>query len=160
MAQAYIGLGSNLGDGPSRIHAATKALEHNEALSRVRVSSLYRTAPWGRGDQADFTNAAAEVETALEPDELLRELQAIETRMHRDRSVGRWGPRTIDLDLLMYEHLSMQSANLVLPHPRLHQRKFVLAPLLELNPGIVIPGIGPGADCLVLVENQRVEKIE
>jgi len=158
--RAYIGLGSNLGDGPELIKAAIRTLERYDSISIKGMSSLYRTAPWGFEDQADFTNAVAEVETDLEPLELLRLLLKVEAGMGRDRNVDHWGPRVMDLDLLMYGDIALATPELELPHPRMHQRKFVLVPLLELNADVNIPGVGAAQNCLAGVAKQRVEKID
>lgn len=156
----FIGLGSNLGDGPALIHEALADLGSRPGIRVLRVSSLYRTAPWGRTDQPDFTNAVAELETGLEPADLLRELLDCESALGRTRETGCWGPRLIDLDLLCFEDRRVTSADLEIPHPRMHERAFVLAPLLELEPDFVIPGVGAASDRLAALGPQRVERID
>ncbi len=139
---AYIGIGSNLG-GPARQLAA--ALDKLDAVAGVDiegVSGLYRSAPLGGIEQPDFLNAAAAVRTELDAHALLAELKAIEAAMGRDRSARRWGPRAIDLDLLVYGALRIESAELTVPHAGIGERNFVLLPLRDLAPELVIPGLG------------------
>lgn len=131
MPLARIGLGSNVGDGAGHI---ASALAHLSELGRVVVrSSLYRTPAWGVEDQADFTNAAALLETRLDPHALLAGLKAIEVRLGRVTTF-RWGPRVIDLDILAYDDVVVDAAELTIPHPRLLERAFALAPLAEIEP--------------------------
>jgi 2-amino-4-hydroxy-6-hydroxymethyldihydropteridine diphosphokinase len=132
---AYVGLGSNLGDRRAMIAGAL------EALKPRRVSSVIETEPWGRADQPRFLNAVAELETELPPDDLLRKLLDVECGLGRIRR-ERWGPRTIDLDLLLYGDRELSSEGLVIPHPRLRERRFVLEGLLELCPDAPVPGLG------------------
>ena len=154
---AWIGLGSNLDRPRAQLTDAFRRLQTSSGIELKKISGLYRTAPWGKRDQGDFLNAVAVVETGLQPWKLLEVLLHIEEQMGRDRSESRWGPRCIDLDLLTYEDLQMKSPRLVLPHPRMHMRAFVLRPLLELDPEFSIPGIGPAAECLSGLGPQRVE---
>jgi 2-amino-4-hydroxy-6-hydroxymethyldihydropteridine diphosphokinase len=127
---AYVGIGSNLGDAAANVRRAAAALG---AAGRVRqVSSLHRTAPWGRTAQPRFVNAAARVETLLSPRALLETLQRIERRLGR-RPTYRWGPRVIDLDLLLYDGIRVSESDLVVPHPRLRERAFVTLPLAEVG---------------------------
>ena len=142
MPTAYIGLGSNLGDRQSTIEAAISALPGVVAVSRLR-----ETEPVGVLDQPPFLNAAAALETTLSPRELLGTLLAIERELGRERR-ERWGPRTIDLDLLLYGDAVVEEPGLTVPHPRLHERHFALEPLHELDPELVVPGRGPVADLL------------
>lgn len=136
MAEALIALGSNLGDREAHLRFAVEKLA---ALGKVRaVSSFHDTAPVGYADQGRFLNAAAALETELEPQALMRELLRIEAERGRERRI-RNGPRTLDLDLLMYGDLVMDVPGLTLPHPRLHERLFVLAPLAEIAPESVHP---------------------
>jgi 2-amino-4-hydroxy-6-hydroxymethyldihydropteridine diphosphokinase len=158
--RAWIGLGSNIGDGTRRLEAALSLLAARSGVTLVRQSGFYLTAAWGEEKQGDFTNAAAEVETDLQPLELLQELLAIELQLGRQRSGKRWGPRCIDLDLLACDDLVLHLPALQLPHPRMHLRAFVLRPLLELDPGYVIPGLGPAEAFLKELGEQRVERIE
>jgi 2-amino-4-hydroxy-6-hydroxymethyldihydropteridine diphosphokinase len=156
-ATAFIGLGSNLDEPERQLCSALDRLSRAEAVSLVRTSGFYRSAPWGRTDQPGFINAVAVVRTSRAPGELLNILLGIEREMGRDRAVGRWGPRCIDLDLLTYNGQRISSPDLELPHPRMHLRTFVLRPLLELEPGFVIPGIGPAADLPASREDRDVQ---
>ena len=124
------------------MHKALSILEQHNEISVLRKSGMYRSPPWGVTGQADFINAVAELDTSLQADELLAALLDIEKRLGRERTGPRWGPRCIDLDLLTYHDLIMNSSQLELPHPRMHLRAFVLVPVLELEPGFLIPGIG------------------
>ena len=147
MTRAYVGLGSNLGDRDQAIRDALDLLGRRVEL--VAVSSLRETEPWGHADQPSFVNAAAVVETELSPRELLAELLDIERELGRQRDAGpRYGPRTIDLDLLLYGDAFVDEPGLVVPHPHLHERRFALEPLHELDPALVVPGCGPVSDLL------------
>jgi 2-amino-4-hydroxy-6-hydroxymethyldihydropteridine diphosphokinase len=141
MPRAWIGLGSNLGDRLGYIKKALGMIERLPDTTLVRVSSLYDTAPVGKDDQPRFLNAVAEIDTELKAAPLLGELLAIEDRCGRMRR-DLWGPRTLDLDLLIYEGVEERSDELTLPHPRLAVRAFVLVPLAEIAPELVVPGIG------------------
>ena len=132
---AYIGLGSNLGDRRASLEAALGRLRPR------RVSTIVETEPWGRADQPKFLNAVAEIETDLEPSRLLDRLLSVERDLGRVRD-GRWGPRTIDLDLLLFGDEVIRTDALSVPHPRLAERPFVLAGLAELCPDREIPGLG------------------
>ena len=136
MALAYIGLGANLGDREVTIRRALAL------LGATRVSTLRETEPVGYLDQPRFLNGVAEVETNLPPRALLERLLAIERELGRTREGPRYGPRTIDLDLLLYDGVELDEPGLTLPHPRLHERTFVLEPLAELAPQLVVPGHG------------------
>lgn len=138
-ATAYIGLGSNLGDREGYLRRALRRLEEAGAGHVRRVSPVYETDPWGYADQGPFLNLVAEIETDLTPSALLAGAQAIERELGRERTL-RWGPRTIDLDILLYGDLIWDKPELTLPHPRLAERAFVLVPLADLDPGLVIPG--------------------
>jgi 2-amino-4-hydroxy-6-hydroxymethyldihydropteridine diphosphokinase len=127
---AFVGLGSNLGDSVAQIERALLALGDLGMVSRA--SSLYRTKPWGKLDQPDFINAVALLETAYSPRELLERLKALEVRLGRVQG-ERWGPRSIDLDLLAYDDLIVDAPDLQVPHPRLRERAFVLIPLAEID---------------------------
>jgi 2-amino-4-hydroxy-6-hydroxymethyldihydropteridine diphosphokinase len=138
-----------------------QALAELARIPRTRLlksSSLYRSAPMGYADQPDFVNAVASLETSLEPKELLLQLQNIEKRHGRERSF-KDAPRSLDLDLLLFDEIIQAEAKLTLPHPRMHQRAFVLKPLLEIAPGIAIPGVGPAAARLPDCADQTVERI-
>ena len=156
---AWIGLGSNLGNPVAQLKKALAKLEETPAIELRKISACYRTAPWGKLDQDDFLNAVAMLETELQPGELLDVLLQIEQQMGRDRSVGRWGPRCIDLDLLSYDDLVIKSPGLELPHPSMHLRAFVLRPLLELDPEFMIAGKRPAKECLSTLGDQAIEYI-
>jgi 2-amino-4-hydroxy-6-hydroxymethyldihydropteridine diphosphokinase len=156
--RAYVGIGANLGDPAAQVRAAIDALAAVRGTRLVSASSLYRTAPVGYADQPDFVNAVAAVDTELAPLELLGELHAIERSAGRERSF-RNAPRTLDLDLLLYGDASVRDAALVVPHPRMQERAFVLAPLAEIAPGARIPGHGGVAECLARLPDQGVTRI-
>ena len=135
---AYIGLGSNQGDSLEILRSAVREMA---LLGEVQCSSVWRTAPWGPVPQAHFLNAVARLQTCYTPDELLTELYAIEQRKGRRRA-ERWGPRKLDLDILLYGNLQLATERLQIPHPHLHERAFVLVPLTELVTDIQVPGLG------------------
>jgi 2-amino-4-hydroxy-6-hydroxymethyldihydropteridine diphosphokinase len=138
--RAYVGLGSNLGEREATLRDALARLDEVEGIDVVAVSSFRETDPVGKVDQPRFLNAAAAVETSLGPRELLDALLEVERSLGRDRSQEeRWGPRTIDLDLLLYGDETVDEPGLEIPHPRLAERAFVLEPLLELDPGLRMP---------------------
>jgi 2-amino-4-hydroxy-6-hydroxymethyldihydropteridine diphosphokinase len=139
---AYVGLGSNLDEPAAQVRRALAALEALPQTRLVTRSSLYRSPPMGPPDQPDYVNAVAALLTALPAAELLAALQSIEGAQGRRRDGPRWGPRTLDLDLLLYGELAVNSDTLVLPHPGLAERPFVLVPLLEVAPGLRMAG-GP-----------------
>ena len=158
-ATAYVGLGSNV-DGPCK-HVLS-AFGDLGALPETRVaarSSLYRSAPHGYASQPDFVNAVAKLETALAPEALLAALHQIEARHGRNRPFPN-APRTLDLDLLLFGAESIASAALTVPHPRMHERAFVLKPLLELDPQAMIPGRGPARALLEACAGQLAERID
>jgi len=159
LTRAYIGVGSNLDDPVVHVRAAVAALEALPATRVVARASLYRSAPVGRLDQPDFVNSVAAVDTTLAPDRLLDELLAIEARHGRTRS-ERNAPRTLDLDLLLYGDRSMHGERLTLPHPRMHERAFVLLPLAEIDADADIPGHGSVRALLAGVSDQRVARME
>ena len=158
MAIAYIALGANLGDPAATVNAAFAALDRLPHSRLLAKSALYRTAPVGIADQPEFVNAAARIETTLAPEALLDALLAIEQAFGRVRA-ERNGPRTLDLDLLLYDELRLATPRLILPHPRLHLRAFVLQPLAELAPDLALPGRGRLAAWLPAVANQGIRKI-
>jgi 2-amino-4-hydroxy-6-hydroxymethyldihydropteridine diphosphokinase len=144
MVRSFVGLGSNLGDPPEQIRRALELLAAEDGVRIVAVSSLSETDPVGYEDQPRFLNGAVELRTVLRARELLERLLAIERRLGRVRGLGpRFGPRTIDLDLLLYGDAVVEEPGLVVPHPRLHERRFVLEPLVELDPALEVPGRGP-----------------
>ena len=157
MTLAYIGLGANLGDARGALDAAFAALAALPDSELLRRSSIYRSAPIDSSGP-DYLNAVAELRTALEPLALLHRLQAIELAHGRERPY-RNAPRTLDLDLLLYGQTLTDSPELTLPHPRAHQRAFVLRPLAELVPDLVIPGRGGASELLVAVADQSIERL-
>lgn len=140
---AYVGLGSNLDDPQQQVRRALDALDDLRDSRVLRRSGLYRTSPWGYPDQPDFVNAVAELETRLSPRELLDGMLDIERRAGRLRDGARWGPRVIDLDLLVYADRRIAEPGLEIPHPRMAERAFVIFPLAELAPALQVPGLGP-----------------
>ena len=158
MTLAAIGLGANLGDAAATLREAIAELARLPRTELLRASRLYRTPAWGVTEQPDFINAVALVETALPPRDLLDALLAIERSFGRTRLDGeRWGPRTLDLDLLLFDDLILDSPALQLPHPRMHLRAFVMAPLLEIAPDCRIPGRGTAAAWLPATRMQKIE---
>lgn len=141
MATVYIGLGSNMGDRERNLKLALERLGGRAGVRVARVSSFHETEPVGGPPQGKFLNAAAELETTLGPEGLLDELQAIENELGRTRTVH-WGPRTIDLDVLLYGDEVVQTQRLTVPHPLMHERVFVLGPLCEIAPGARHPALG------------------
>lgn len=146
--RAYVGLGSNLGDREATIERAVELLSEADGLQVVAVSGLRETEPWGPVRQPAYLNGAVELETDLPPRTLLDVLLRVERELGRDRSGERWGPRTIDLDLLLYDDLAVDEPGLTVPHPRLHERRFALEPLAELAPDAVVPGLGTVGELL------------
>ena len=144
MARAFVGVGSNLGDRETMLNEAVEALRELPETEVRAVSSFRDTAPVGMVDQPRFLNGAVELETGLEAAALLEALLGIERSLGRDRTgVSPGGPRTIDLDLLLYGEARIDEPGLEVPHPRLHERRFVLEPLTELDPALDVPGKGP-----------------
>jgi 2-amino-4-hydroxy-6-hydroxymethyldihydropteridine diphosphokinase len=139
--RAYIGLGSNVGEREENLVRAISLLDSSPGIRVLRRASLYETEPVGIEAQPWFFNTVVEVEAELAPGELLRRLKEIEKALGREDR-GRWGPREIDLDLLLYGDLVMEEDGLVLPHPELHRRRFVLEPLCELAPELIHPRLG------------------
>ena len=152
MTRAYVGLGANLGDREAMLRAALEQLAAEPGVEVVAVSAFRDTAPVGVVDQPRFLNAAAAVETDLSARELLDRLLGVERRLGRTREGPRFGPRTIDLDLLLYGDAEIAEPGLEVPHPRLHERLFVLEPLAELDPRLVVPGRGPLAELVAGLE--------
>lgn len=140
--RAFIGLGGNLGDTRRTLEAAIARLDGHAAIRTTGRSRFYRTPPWGHVDQPDFINAAIAVETSLTPHELLDVLLETERAFGRVRDGERWGPRTLDLDLLAYDALAWHDERLTVPHPRMAERAFVLLPLADIDPDFFIVGQG------------------
>jgi len=154
---AYIGLGANLGDARGALRAAFDALAGLPDTELLRRSAIYRSAPIDSSGP-DYLNAVAELRTTLEPLALLRRLQAIELAYGRERPY-RNAPRTLDLDLLLHDQALIDGPELTLPHPRAHQRAFVLQPLAELAPDLIIPGRGRACALLAAVADQSIERL-
>jgi len=138
MNVAYLSLGSNLGDRKAQLQEAVRLLQANPSIFNMRMSSIYETAPVGYLDQHAFLNLVVRLETNLSPLRLLDACQEIEQALHRERLV-RWGPRTVDLDVLLYGREQLTTERLTIPHPRMYERAFVLVPLSELIPSLVLP---------------------
>jgi 2-amino-4-hydroxy-6-hydroxymethyldihydropteridine diphosphokinase len=158
MTRAFVALGSNLDHPAKQIRAAFAALATLPSTRLLRTSSLYRTAPVGYLDQPDFINAVAEIDSALAPRSLLHGLMTIESEFGRQRSF-RNAPRILDLDLLWYQGASLSDEDLVLPHPRMHQRAFVLIPLCEIAPDLTIGQLGLVRDLTASIEDAGVERL-
>lgn len=139
MPKAYLGLGSNLGDRRLTLEGAIEALAETSQIEILSVAPLYETEAWGYEDQPAFLNTVIGIETELSPYDLLAACQAVETAFDRRREI-RWGPRTLDVDILLYDDLQMEEADLTIPHPRMHERAFVLAPLANLAPKVPVRG--------------------
>lgn len=142
MTRAYVGLGANLGDRERTLLAAVAALASEPGIEVEAVSTLRETEPVGVGEQPRFLNGAVALDTTLSASDLLDRLLALELRFGRVRVSGEHGPRTLDLDLLLYGDDEIDEPGLTVPHPRLHERRFVLEPLAELDPGLTVPGHG------------------
>lgn len=159
MTRAYVALGANLGEPRQQLRAA---LDELDRLPKTRVtarSSFYRSAPLDHVHQPEFLNSVAQIDTGLAPGALLDRLQEIERHHGRQRSFA-GAPRTLDLDLLLYGSQTIASARLTVPHPRMHERAFVLLPLLELDSAISVPGKGPAKSLLPACSSQKIERIE
>ena len=156
----YIGIGSNL-DGPlEQVRRARNALAELPNTRFVGISPLYRNPAIGPGDQPDYVNAVAAIETRLEPHALMDALQAIEADQGRRRGAVRWQARSVDLDLLVYGDRTIHDQRLTVPHPHIHQRAFVLKPLLYLAPDLEVPGLGPVAGLLRAAPDGQLRRID
>lgn len=155
--RVFLGLGGNLGDPAQSMGEALRRLDADATTAVVAVSSLYRTPPWGKLDQPDFINAAAEVRTSLAPRALLDLCLAEEHRLKRERK-ERWGPRLIDIDILLYGGRRVSEPGLDIPHPRMTERAFVLVPLNEIAPDLTIGG-KPLAHYLATVDGAGIERL-
>lgn len=155
MNQAFIGLGSNLGDSRQHVLDAIDALARLPATRVLARSRLYSTPPWGMLEQPSFVNAAVSVETSLAPHDLLEALLAIERAAGRVRDGERWGPRTLDLDLLHVCGVELRDEQLTLPHPSMAERAFVLLPLNDLAPALYLPGLGTVGELLGAVDSSE-----
>lgn len=159
MSRAFVALGSNLKDPQAQVSSALTALNTLPETQVVRPSSLYRTAPVGYDNQHDFINAVAEVNTTLTPIALLRALLALENQYGRERPFPN-APRVLDLDLLLYEDVQMQTTELTLPHPRMHERGFVMLPLAEIAPELRIGQYGTASELAKACGDQGVIKVK
>jgi len=159
MTLAYVGLGANLGEPRRQLQAAIEELTGLPDTQLVLVSGLYRSKPLGDVDQPEFLNAVAQLDTGLSPEALLDRLQEIENRHGRERPFP-GAPRTLDLDLLLYGSQSIDSARLTVPHPRMHERAFVLEPLIGIAPDIAVPGRGAARELLAACQGQNVARID
>jgi len=148
---AFVGIGSNLGDREENLRRAVELLSEEDGIEVTAVSEIRETEPVGPVKQGPFLNGAVRVETDLGAQELLERLLAVEQRLGRVRT-QRWGPRTIDLDLLLYDDLYVDEPGLTVPHPRLHERRFALEPLADLAPNLEIPGKGSISSLLAELE--------
>lgn len=157
---AFVGLGANLGEAAKTLREALRELDALPGTRLLRASRLYRTAAWGVQAQPDFINAVAMLDTILPPRELLDALLAIERGHGRDRAQEtRWGPRTLDLDLLLHGDADIDEPGLRVPHPHLHQRAFVLLPMAEIAPDAVVPGFGRVGALAAAMAGEGVEAI-
>lgn len=156
---AYIGIGSNLDDPASQVKEALEELDGIPDSVLVSQSSLYASKPMGPADQPDYVNAVAALDTLLSAEELLQALQKIEQRLGRERDGEKWGPRIIDLDLLLYGKKTIKTDTLTVPHPGLHERDFVIIPLAEIAGNLNIPGKGLLSTLIAACENHSVRKL-
>jgi len=158
--QAWLGLGANLQQPVLQLKEALKRLGQTVGIEVSQVSSFYRTPPWGDEQQDDFVNAVVQIETSLEPLNLLQSMQAIENVMGRQRSGSRWGPRLIDVDLLLFGNQTVNETALLVPHPHMHERAFVLLPLAELDEELDIPGHGMVGSLLSRLDCSEIYKLD
>lgn len=156
---AFIGVGSNLSGPREQVERAIRALGELPASRLGARSSQYRSSPLAGMRQPDYINAVARLDTALTPRELLAALQAIESQLGRLRDAERWGPRVIDLDLLVYGDRRIDEDRLTVPHPGIASRNFVLLPLMEIAADLVIPGLGPLASLSIDESEPRIERL-
>jgi len=160
MSTAWIGLGGNENDPSRQLAEACAELDRLPGSRLVMRSRFYRTPPWGPVPQPDYVNAAARVDTGLGPGELLRRLQGIERAHGRRRGGERWGPRPLDLDILLYDAAEMETPDLTLPHPRMAERAFVLVPLAEIAPDLPVPGRGRVGELAARADAAGVDPVE
>lgn len=157
---AFIAIGSNLGDKVDNVKKAASLVADGVKATLVAMSSLYETEPWGIKEQPAFVNAVMEVETVLSPTELLAHTSAVEAKMGRQREL-RWGPRTIDLDIIFYDGLVTEESALTIPHPRAHERAFVMVPLAEIAPDLKHPVLGKkAAEIADSLDRSGIKKLE
>jgi len=158
LAAAYLSLGSNMGDREANVRKALDHLATNPRIRVMKVSSLYETAPIGVTDQNDFFNAVALIETDLDPTDLLDAILDIEKIVGRVRNL-RWGPRVIDIDILLYDDVEINTPELTIPHPEMMNRAFVLIPLAEIAPDLELPGGLKPSEAIGKLGDQRVRKL-
>lgn len=159
LTNSWIALGANVGDAAETFEQAIECISNPGTTTVITRSGNYRTPPWGIEDQPDFLNAVIEVETRLCAQDLLDELQLIEAHFGRARDGQRWGPRTLDLDILLYGDLAMSTPRLTIPHPRIHERAFVLVPLAEIAADVWIDNLGHVVDLLHAVDTSRIQRV-
>jgi 2-amino-4-hydroxy-6-hydroxymethyldihydropteridine diphosphokinase len=159
VSEAYIALGSNLGDARGRVLGAFDDLDALPGTRLLARSPLYLTPPWGVLEQPPFVNAVARIATTLAPHDLLDALLAIERAAGRVRDGERWGPRTLDLDILHMDGVVLGDERVTLPHPRIHERAFVLVPLSDLAPDLLLPGQGRVANLLAMLDTAGLERL-
>ena len=159
MTIVYIGLGSNMDTPEQHINSAIDSLNNLQSSRLLKVSSLYKSKPVGPQNQDDYINAVAELDTGLEALELLDNLQKIEVEHGRNRSGERWGPRTLDLDILIFGNKQIDNSRLNVPHREMLKRAFVLVPLAEINPDCEIPGAGVVSDYIYKLDQDSLEKL-
>lgn len=157
--RVYIGIGSNLNDPVARVKEAVEELEMLPDSILVSRSSLYSSTPMGPVDQPDYVNAVVAIDTLLSAEDLFQALVAIEDQQGRERDTERWGPRVLDLDLLLYGKRKISTAELTVPHPGMHERDFVIVPLAEIAGNLVIPGKGPLTTLINTCENHSLKKL-
>lgn len=158
MAIAYLGLGSNIGDRIANLQDAVRLVGRLDKVRISKASSVYETEPVGYIDQPNFLNCVIEIDTDLSPKELLKQTNEVEIKLKRKRSI-RWGPRTIDIDILLFDEINVDEPDLEIPHPRICERAFVIEPLLELSPNIEIKGFGKLEECKKNVADQKIKKL-
>lgn len=158
MPVVYLGLGSNIGDRENNLQDALNELSNRVGITVKKVSSFYETEPVGVKDQPWFLNAVIEIETNLQPREVLGINKAIEKKLHR-KETYKWGPRIIDIDLLLYGNRIISEPDLKVPHPQMHLRGFVLVPLAEIAPGLKIPGMKEVNKLISELKNEAVKKM-
>lgn len=159
LTHSWIALGSNVGNSARTFERAVEHIGGLRATTVVARSANYRTPPWGIEHQPDFLNAVIEITTQLPPEALLNELQAVEESAGRIRGGSRWGPRTLDLDILLYGDLMVRAPHLMIPHPRIRERAFVLVPLADIAADLQIPNCGCVKDLLCAVDTSRIRRI-
>lgn len=140
MSRAYLGIGTNIGDRLNNLNDAIEHIKQFENTEITKISKVYETRPWGYTNQNDFLNLCVSIDTNLKPEELLQKCLEVELKLKRERII-RWGPRTIDIDILIYDDIICNGEKLTLPHPRIQERAFVLIPLMDLKEDLIIKGM-------------------